>query len=142
MGDKNYEFIEHTADIGIRVKGKDSEDLFKNAALAMFDIIAEKKDKARSESRQRKIEVRQEAGSLEELLVNWLNELLSLSAAEELIFFNFQSLQLKNNKLKVEVIGRGFVDYIIKTEIKAATYCGLKLEQVYSGWQAEIIFDV
>ena len=34
-----YELIDHTADIGIQVFGKDPEDLFATAALAMFDQI-------------------------------------------------------------------------------------------------------
>ena len=40
---KNYELIEHTADVGIRVRGKGLNELFQNAAVAMFEIIAEEK---------------------------------------------------------------------------------------------------
>jgi SHS2 domain-containing protein len=86
---KNYELIEHTADIGIRVKGGDLKELFKNSALAMFDIIAEKKTENRSpcllagESQVKRLVIGQKADNLEELLVNWLNELLSLSSAKD-----------------------------------------------------------
>jgi SHS2 domain-containing protein len=77
--DRTYELIEHTADIGIRVKGKDLKELFKNAASAMFDIIAEKKPQATSHRLQAtRIIVKQRADNLEELFINWLNELLSL----------------------------------------------------------------
>ncbi|MFH1640350.1 MAG: archease [Candidatus Omnitrophota bacterium] len=51
---KNYELIEHTADIGIKVKGKDLNQLFRNFALAMFDIIAEKKKPKTQEASKNK----------------------------------------------------------------------------------------
>ena len=38
---KNYEIIDHTADMGIKVYGKNLLALFLNAAEAMFDIIVE-----------------------------------------------------------------------------------------------------
>ena len=38
---KDYELIEHTADVGIRISGNDLKELFIKAAQAMFDIICE-----------------------------------------------------------------------------------------------------
>ena len=35
---KKYKLINHTADFGIHVFGKDAEDLFTNAAFALFAI--------------------------------------------------------------------------------------------------------
>ncbi len=140
MIDKNYELIEHTADVGIKVKGNDLKDLFKNAASAMFDIIAEKKEP--KAAKQAKIKIEQKAENLEELFVNWLNELLSLSATKELIFSDFQINKLDENTLQAVVIGDDFKNYKVNTEVKAATYHQLKIEEAKTGWQAEVIFDV
>jgi len=137
---KNYELIEHTADIGIRVRGEDLKTLFKNAALAMFEIISEK-NKAAAEKTE-KISLKQKADAPDELFVNWLNELLSLSAVKELIFSDFQIKKIDENNLEAVLIGSSIKNYKINTEIKAATYHGLKLEKVPSGWQAEVILDV
>jgi SHS2 domain-containing protein len=137
---KNYELIEHTADIGIRVRGEDLKNLFRNAALAMFEIISEK-NKAAAEKTE-KINLKQKADAADELFVNWLNELLSLSAVKELIFSDFQIKKIDENNLEATLIGSSFKNYKINTEIKAATYHGLKLEKVPSGWQAEVILDV
>jgi len=137
---KTYEIIEHTADIGIRVKGNDLKDLFQNLASAMFDIIAEKKDS--SVIKQTKIKIEQKADNLEELLVNWLNELLSLSATKELIFFEFRINKIDKNTLQAIVIGGDIKNYRVNTEVKAATYHQLKLKEAKAGWQAELIFDV
>jgi len=137
---KNYELIEHTADIGIRVKGKDLKALFKNSASAMFDIIAERKES--SVIKQKKIKIEQKADNLEELLVNWLNELLSLSATKELIFSEFRINKIDKNILQAVVIGEDIKNYRVNTEVKAATYHQLKLEEAKGGLQAEVIFDV
>ena len=41
---RNYEQIEHTGDIGIKIYGDTFKDLLNNAALAMFDIMLESPD--------------------------------------------------------------------------------------------------
>jgi len=136
----NYEFIEHTADIGIRVKADDLKGIFKNTALAMFEIIAERQKEG--EGSQQNLEIEQEAENLDELFINWLNELLSLSATKELIFCDFRINKLDKNGLKATAIGEDIRNYRVNTEIKAATYHQLRLEQTEAGWQAEVIFDV
>ncbi len=135
-----YELIEHTADIGIRLKAKDLEDLFRKAALAMFDIIAEKKSPVSSPRSPANFNL--SADNLDELFVNWLNDLLSLSAAKDLIFCDFKIDKLDESGLSASAVGEAVKNYKINTEIKAATYHELKLEKVKSGWQAQGIFDV
>jgi SHS2 domain-containing protein len=135
---KNYELIEHTADVGIRVKGADLSELFKNAALAMFDIMAERVGSGPS----RQAIIIQEAYNVEELFINWLNELLSLSSAKEILFSDFQIDSIDNQNLKIIALGSDSSNYKFNTEIKAATYQELKVEKTSSGWQAQVIFDV
>lgn len=140
---KNYELLEHTADIAMRVKGKDLKELFKNSASAMFDIIAQKKPHLAQRTAHRdKIIVKQKADDLEELFVNWLNELLSLSAAKERIFSDFTFKKLDAHNLEAVAMGEDIQNYKVNTEIKAATYHQLKLEEAKGGWQAEVILDV
>ena len=140
---KNCELIEHTADIGIRIKASDLKGLFKNAALSMFDIIAEKKsDIGHRTLGIEKIIVKQKADDLGELFINWLNELLSLSAIKEKIFCDFRFKKLDEQNLEAEVFGCDIKNYKVNVEIKAATYHQLKLEKQKAGWLAEVIFDV
>ncbi len=139
----DFEFIEHTADIGSRERGSDLKDVFKKAAVAMFGIIADKNPKVKGSGlKTKKISINVQSGNLEELFVDWLNELLSLSATKEMIFFDFQINTLNKNNLHAQATGAGAGNYKVNTEIKAATYHQLKLEETESGWQAEIIFDV
>ncbi len=137
---KNYELIEHTADIRIRVKAGDLKGLFADTAWAMFDIIAQRS--ADSVQRSEKIKIKVPGADREELFINWLNELLSLSSAKELIFSNFQITKLKKNGLEATATGESMQNYKVNTEVKAATYHQLKIEETPAGWQAEVIFDV
>jgi SHS2 domain-containing protein len=142
MVSKQYQLIEHTADIGIIVTGKDLKALFTNAASAAFDIVAEKRKAKTKKSTKTFYTVKQVAQDREELLVNWLNELLFLSATKEIIFDDFQIKKLTSQCLEARVAGRLSADYRFKAEVKAATYHELKIEKRASGWQARVIFDL
>ena len=140
MAEKVYELLEHTADIGIRVRANNVNELFKNTASAMFQVIAEPKGSTTQVAEE--ISITLNAENIEQLFVNWLNELLSLSATKELIFTSFKVILLENNRLETVACGAPMGDFRIKAEIKAATYHELKLERTASGWIAEVIFDV
>lgn len=139
---KDYQFFEHTADLGIRVMASSLNGLFQKSALAMFDIIAQEKNPVPKIPGLRKIKIKQNADDLDQLFINWLNELLSLSSARGLIFLGFRIDKLDDNNLEAEVSAAAMSDYKVNVEIKAATYHQLKLEQTKKGWIAEVIFDV
>jgi len=143
---KDFELIEHTADIGIRVQADDLKGLFEKAALAMFNIIGQLAPLSLGPTVKEiplpRFNIRQAAETPEELFINWLNELLSLSATKELMFTNIIIHKLDKNNLEAEVFGEDIKNYKINTEIKAATYHELKLEETESEWIAEVIFDV
>lgn len=137
---QNYEVFEHTADIGLRIRGKDLKELFENAGLAVFQVSSRRqyvKDKTHTD-----IIIRQKADSLDELFINWLNELISVSAAKGLIFHNIKVKNLQDNALEALITGSSVENYRVNTEIKAATYHQLKLEEKNGGWVAEVIIDV
>ena len=140
MADKLYEILEHTADIRIRIRAKDIPELFSRSAAAMFDIIAEKRPG--KSAQRRELKVVQEAHSLDELFINWLNELLSLSSADEWIFTDFRIDHIDEGRVEAGVIAEAAGSYKINKEIKAATYHQLRIEKTGDGWKAEVIFDV
>lgn len=151
---KNYQVLEHTADVGIRVKASSLEGLFKNAGLAITNLSAEKQKIQYPQ--KHKIVVEQKADNVEELFVNWLNELLSASAAEGLIFEDIKINQINENFVDAIAIGTDRQNYKTNIEIKAATYHQLKVQKSgshwpgsrglpsnrQSHWLAEVIFDV
>ncbi len=135
-----YQLIEHTADIGIRVKSFSLAGLFRKAGLAIAGLSLESQN--HPYPGKHKIVIRQKAANLEELFVNWLNELLSVSAVESLAFENIQINQVNENYVDAVATGSDIRNYKINTEIKAATYHQLKVKKTGLIWQAEVIFDV
>jgi SHS2 domain-containing protein len=140
---KEFEILEHTADIGIAAYGKNKEEVFINAAKGMFEIIAGG-NKTFKENFYDKIKL--EADNLEGLLFAWLNELLYISETKLVILNKFEIKDLSNNKIEAEVRGIKINrhGHKIKKEIKAATYHRLEIKKdEESGlWRAQIIFDV
>ncbi|MBM3243319.1 MAG: archease [Candidatus Omnitrophica bacterium] len=140
MGNKYYEVLEHTADIGLRIKGSNLEDLFKNAGLSIFQVSCRKQFTKNKEHKA--LSVKLNAETLEDLFINWLNELLSLSSANGLIFHRIEIDKIGNNAISASCVGSSIENYKVNIEIKAATYHRLKIKEDKGIWQAEVILDV
>jgi SHS2 domain-containing protein len=138
----DFEFIEHTADLGLRIYGKNIKSLFQNAAQSLFEIIIDSRSQAESLE-----EISLEAENLEELFVAWLNELISLFFAYKFLPSEyFIEIEERDNLkiLKSRIKGANFnpSENKIKMEIKAATYHNLKVVKTDDGYMAEVIFDI
>ena len=136
---RNFEFTDHTADIGIIAHGNSVEEVFVNVACGMFSLIADLEKVVEVIGHQ----VVAEAPDQEELLVTWLNELLYLFDAENLIFSRFEIVELRQQSLKAMAYGEK-VDpsrHDLKTHVKAATYHQLRLEEG-DQFRARIILDI
>ena len=137
--EKDFEIIDHTADVGIRAYGADISQAFTNAARALFSLITELDNVA--EALHRDIEVT--APDQESLLVEWLNELIYLFDAEQILFKRFDITRLKHTHLKARNYGEK-VDrskHNLKTGVKAATYHMLKVDKG-DGYQIQVLFDI
>ena len=137
---KTYDIIEHTADVAIKAYGKNLSEAFENAAKAMFDIIT---DKSEIESiGQYKINL--EAPDLEQLLVDWLSELLFLNTSQNLVFGFFKvEIDEKNKRLSANVFGEKYniSKHKIGVEIKAVTYHILEVRNKRP-YHVQVLFDI
>ncbi len=132
-----YEELDHTADVGIRAYGATLEELFGNAAAGMFSIIADpEKVKPVGE-----VEVRVEGEDLEELMVNWLQELLYLHETQHLLLCEFD-VALDGLKLRASARGERIDKrrHGLKAVVKAVTYHRIKVDPTRG--VAEVIFDI
>ena len=139
-----YKFLEHQADVGILGIGKSWEESFQESAKAMFEVMFNiKKIKLEKE-----IIIKVKANSLENLFVKLLNELLAQADIQELIFSNFNIAINKSNGESVSLTCTAKGDsfnldkYEIKTEVKAATYSGLKLYEKENQFYSQCVLDV
>ena len=135
-----YELIDHTADFGIHVFGADEKELFHNAAMAMFDLIAE------SEGLQglKAIPIQISGLDWPDLMVNWLRELLYLWNGQARLI---QSVEI-DSIFELGIVAVAKCDtyspeiHLLKNEIKAVTYHQIQVEKKDHAWEAKIIFDV
>lgn len=135
-----YEFINHTADIGIKVRGFSRKEMFENAARAMFDLIVDL-DTVKTRN-QMTIEIRGE--QLEELLADWLRDLLYRYNGDKYLLKEFKIEKISPRGLKARVRGEklDMSRHSLRREIKAVTYHDLKIRKLNRQWQAQIIFDI
>ncbi len=138
---ERYEFFEHTADIGVRVHGATLAELFCNAAAALYETLG--KFALADHSAQRFLKL--QADSPEDLLHDWLAELLYDLETQHVIYDKLDITELKPQYLAAGLSG-GTVDFArsqTNEEIKAVTYHELRVEQMADGsWRATVIFDV
>ena len=135
-----FKIIDHTADVGIIAYGADVEELFSNAALALFSLITE----PGSIKEKLHLDVEVSSEDRDSLLVEWLNELIYLFDVKHILFNRFDIESLTHNQLKATCYGESFdpTRHKIKAGVKAATYHMLKLDKDGSGYKAQIIFDI
>jgi len=140
---KEFEILEHTADIGIAAYGKTKREVFINAAKGMYNIITEDK-RGFNENFSHSIKLRAE--NLEGLLVVWLSELLYLSETKLVVFNRFEIEELSDYQLTGKVFGKRIDQsgHKIKREIKAVTYHRLEIKKDNESglWRAQVIFDI
>ena len=137
--EKDFEIIDHTADVGIIAYGADIKQAFANAARAMFSLITEL-DKV-EEVIYRDIELT--APDQESLIVKWLNEFIYLFDTENIIFKRFDITKLNRTQLKARGYGEkvNSSKHQLKTGIKAATYHMLRIDKS-DGYQIQVLFDI
>lgn len=143
----NFRILDHTADVGLFVRGKDRKDLFETAARGMISILLDAGSISGQE--QRIIEV--EGFDDEELLLNWLREILYSVESEGLVYSRIiveeASPRLKKSglyRLKGRLEGEKLnpARHGICTEIKAITRHGMAIQKRDHGWELTLFFDV
>ena len=139
---KEFEVIEHTADVGIRAYGKSIEECFENAAKGMFAIIT---DNSQIEPMEKR-EIELTSNSIENLLVDWLSELLFLNSAYNLVFGDFE-VRIDEGEEQVSLHGEAIGEKYSRekhgygTEIKAVTYHMLKVKRE-PPCEVQVLFDI
>jgi SHS2 domain-containing protein len=136
---KDFEILDHTADVGIVAYGVDLKQAFANAARALFSLITELDDV--EEVLHWDIELT--ASDEENLLVAWLNELVYRFDTEGVLFKRFDIIQLGNTRLKARSYGEkaDSSKHSLKMGVKGATYHMLKVDKT-DGYRVQVLFDI
>ncbi len=140
LGMRQFEEIEHTADVKIRATGSDLAELLRAAAEGMFFLIGRA---SFGSDELRAVEIDIESRNAEELLILWLQQLLrefNLNA----FFLSDCAIRATSAGCRGKVFGGTFDPerHEFRTEIKGVTLHGLTATRVDGEWRAEVIFDV
>ena len=136
---RHYEYVAHTADLGVRVEATELAACFEAGALALVDTITDQADVAGS--KERVISVASD--SPPELLQAFLQAVLKLFDVEAFVFGRVEAevfdgrarARLWGERFDPDRHGRG-------REVKAVTRHELELERSESGYRAYFLLDI
>lgn len=135
-----HEVFEHTADLGLRVAAATLDNLFAEAGVGLFEIIAGDMGQIRAGVERSFTIAGTDPGWL---LLDWMTELLAAFEVERWLFREFT---VTVHELGLDATARGErYDPAIHTlahEIKAVTQHEFAVRHTATGWEATLIVDI
>ncbi len=137
---KKYRILNRSSDLVIKVFGKTQAELFANSAFALFDLMTDVE----------KVQVRDhlplevEGVDRNDLMVNWMRELLYLFQGSGYLLRDFQIRDVKENYVRCEVSGEKFDPdrHEIQRDIRSVAYHQSRMEKTGDQWTAQLIFEL
>jgi SHS2 domain-containing protein len=147
--DKEFEYVDHTADIEFRAFGKTLKKAFENAAKAMSNSIVDIKTVFGKKTEI----IKKTSESIEAILYDFLQELLILHETKKMVFSGFEIKSLKRVSdidgkngwyIECKVYGEDLdtKKHDIDSYIKAITYSQMKIEKSKKGFIIQMVLDI
>ncbi len=132
-----------TADIGLDIEGDNLDELFLAGAEGMFAVIMGGQTAQKASVT---LDINLQSNNLEQLLVDWLSELLYRFDTDGLIPVGYRLKVIEDEACVV----RGAIDFrnydrqtdTAEHEIKAVTYYKLKIERKGGVYRSHMVFDI
>lgn len=143
---KSYETFEHGADVGVRGIGDTPEEALSESLKALASLLVE--DTSFLEERPKlSYPLDLEAEFLDELFVQFINRVLSLSYSENVLLYEFEGkIENVEGSYHLKGIVKGvpfdFERYGYGVEVKGATFTMAKFEKSNSYYIAQCVVDV
>ena len=140
-----YTFLEDTAhaDLAFEAEGDTPGELFEAAARALFSSMTNLRRLRPKITRQ----IRLRHDQIDQLMFDWLSELVYLKDAETLLFGEF-SVRIQSDNgwgLEADVKGETISPkhHELRADVKAVTYHQFIVEQTPEGkWRARVVLDI
>jgi len=135
----SFREIEHTSETGFIAEGETLNEVFVEAARALFEVMA---DTSNVEARlEHQVEL--SAPDVEQLIHNWLEELNFLSQTRHELYSYFE-VTIDDNRLSATLRGEpiDLHKHRLRLEVKAVTYGDFYLKKKGDGWETRVIVDV
>ena len=139
-----YKFLEDVAiaDIAYEAYGQDLNELFENAAYAIFELSANLK----TVDAKKKVEFKLENDKLDNLLYDFLSEILFLKDTKYMVFKKVNISINKNDEYRLRAVLEG--DTInpqkqqLENDIKAVTMHMYEVKKEKKGYKATVVVDI
>jgi SHS2 domain-containing protein len=137
---KNYRLTTRQSELAVRVIGNSQADLFANSAFALFDVMTDV-DKI---DIKEELPLEVEGMDRDDLLVNWMRELLYLYQGSGYMLKEFRIHDVKDTVLKAAVCGEKIDPdrHEIRKEISAVAYNQGRMQKTGNQWTAQLIFEI
>lgn len=134
-----FRFLQHTADIKFQAYGNSLREAFENSALALFNAIYDGKVKE-----NKKFKIKVSGNDLENLLYNFLEEILFLIDSKNLLPEKIKILKFDEKKFKIdaEIIGDDAKNYEISMHVKAITYNDMLIKNLKDKFEIQVVLDI
>ena len=137
------EYFDHTGDVGVRLTAPSLPELFRQATLAFTEIVTDPRTLSASVVEDLTVQ----ADTREDLLVEWLNELLYRFEVRNLLPVDAEVQVSESDKLctlSARIRSESFTatQHPIKVLIKGVTYHQLEVRRTATGWETSVVFDI
>ncbi len=140
---KKFEFLDlTTSDVAFRAYGESLEEVFCNAAQAMFSIMFDLNMVPDNEQ----VEILIEAQTEEDLLYAWLSDLLFEAEVNGYFFSSFQIDKVWSENERFHCKGKGLGSEarqdLLQTLVKGVTYHQFSLKKEHDKYAATVVVDI
>ena len=137
---KKYRIFSRSSDLAVKVFGKSQADLFANSAFALFDVLTDV-DKVEVNDH---LTLEVEGADRDDLMVNWMRELLYLYQRSGYLLKEFVVREVKDNYIRGEVSGEKFDPdrHEIQREIRAVVSHQSRMEKTGEQWTAQVVLEL
>jgi SHS2 domain-containing protein len=137
---KRYRVTAHQSELAVKVFGSSQVELFQNSGWALFDVTTDIDTIDCKDS----VPLEVEGTDRDDLLVNWVRELLYLYQGSGYLLREFRISELGDKLVKAEACGEK-VDpdrHEIKKEVVAIAYDKSRMAKTGDQWTAQLIFEI
>jgi len=139
MNKPSYRMIKRSSDLSVKVSGKTQEEVLTQSAFALFDLMTDLNKVEAQESLPLEVE-----GVDDELMANWMRELLYLFQGSGYILKEFEIRETKGPSVRAEVRGEKFDPdrHEIKCEISSVVAHLCRMGKTGDQWTGQATFGL
>ncbi len=140
-----FRFVDHTADVEFIAYGKNEDELFSNALLAIFETVADTAALSRSDGRKLRVTVKEKADSLEDLLWYTLQHTLSITESRRVFAYEVDRIEVKEENgsfsCDAKIYAKEKKNEYSKLAVKGVSKYGMEIKKGKE-MEAKVVVDV